>query len=105
LTAILGTTELMLEDLPTDDPDREGLLDIRSASERAAVFDAAAAHVQPPAGGVSPGAAAERPRPRARKVAASPAREDVAIRVAVAPDCGGVKADPGQLEQVIVNLA
>src|SRR5881628_1659071 len=31
--------------------------------------------------------------------------EDVAIRVAVAPDCGGVKADPGQLEQVIVNLA
>jgi CheY-like chemotaxis protein len=31
--------------------------------------------------------------------------EDVAIRVAVTPDCGGVKADPGQLEQVIVNLA
>src|SRR6266566_443973 len=38
LTAILGTTDLMLEDLPPDDPDREGLLDIRSASERAAVL-------------------------------------------------------------------
>src|SRR3989440_81556 len=29
LTAILGTTDLMLEDLPPGDPDREGLLDIR----------------------------------------------------------------------------
>src|SRR5437016_5571783 len=38
LTAILGTTDLMLEDLPPGDPDREGLLDIRSASERAAVL-------------------------------------------------------------------
>src|SRR5439155_1301934 len=38
LTAILGTTDLMLEDLPPGDQDREGLLDIRSASERAAVL-------------------------------------------------------------------
>src|SRR5256885_3010091 len=29
-TALLGTTDLMLEDLPPGDPDREGLLDIRS---------------------------------------------------------------------------
>src|SRR5207245_1173646 len=38
LTAILGTTDLMIEDLPAEDPDREGLLDIRDAAERAAVL-------------------------------------------------------------------
>src|SRR5207244_2228588 len=31
--------------------------------------------------------------------------EDVTIASALAPDCGAVKADPGQLEQVLVNLA
>ena len=31
--------------------------------------------------------------------------EDVAIRLELAPDAGFVRADPGQLEQVIVNLA
>src|SRR5436853_489031 len=34
--------------------------------------DPAVAHVQPPAGGVSPGVATERPHPRARKAAAPP---------------------------------
>src|SRR4029077_17623670 len=38
LTAILGTTDLMIADLPSEDPDREGLLDIRDAAERAAVL-------------------------------------------------------------------
>src|SRR6266480_2368034 len=54
----------------------------RSGSRRAArhpecvgaggCADPAVAHVQPPAGGVSPGAATERPHPRARKAAAPP---------------------------------
>src|SRR5438445_2765496 len=105
LTAILGTTDLMIEDLPADDPDREGLLDIRGAAERAAVLT----------------------RPLltfSRQQVVSPRMlrlnelitdlvkllrrllgEDVTIASALAPDCGAVKADPGQLEQVLVNLA
>src|SRR5207245_10631379 len=31
--------------------------------------------------------------------------EDVELRTVLAPDLGAVRADPGQLEQVIVNLA
>ncbi len=32
-------------------------------------------------------------------------REDIDLRLALAPDLGRIKADPGQLEQVIMNLA
>src|SRR2546430_420860 len=105
LTAILGTTDLMLEDLPADDPDREGLLDIRSASERAAVLTrqlltfSRQQVVSPQVLRVNDLVL------ELEKLLCRLLGEDVAIRVAVAPDCGGVKADPGQLEQVIVNLA
>src|SRR5216117_1857295 len=105
LTAILGTTDLMLEDLPPGDPDREGLLDIRSASERATVLTRQLLTFS----------RQQVVSPRVlrlndlvlelEKLLRRLLGEDVAIRVAVAPDCGGVKADPGQLEQVIVNLA
>src|SRR3989449_4646141 len=95
----------MLEDLPADDPDREGLLDIRSASERAAVLTrqlltfSRQQLVSPQVLRLND-LVLELERLLRRLLG-----EDVAIRVAVAPDCGGVKADPGQLEQVIVNLA
>ncbi|PYP69735.1 MAG: hybrid sensor histidine kinase/response regulator, partial [Gemmatimonadetes bacterium] len=105
LTAILGTTDLMLEDLATDDPDREGLLDIRSASERAAVLTRQLLTFSRQQV-VSPQVLRLNDLVlELEKLLRRLLGEDVAIRVAVAPDCGGVKADPGQLEQVIVNLA
>src|SRR2546430_13298988 len=105
LPAVLGTPILMLEDLPPGDPDREGLLDIRSASERAAVLTRqlltfSRQQVVSPQVLRLNDLILELERLLRRLLG-----EDVAIRVAVAPDCGGVKADPGQLEQVIVNLA
>src|SRR5438552_18712444 len=94
-----------IEDLPADDPDREGLLDIRGAAERAAVLTRQLLTFS-------------------RQQVVSPRMlrlnelitdlvkllrrllgEDVTIASALAPDCGAVKADPGQLEQVLVNLA
>src|SRR2546425_1245113 len=105
LTAILGTTDLMLEDLPPGDPDREGLLDIRSASERAAVLTRQVLTFSRQQV-VSPQVLRLNDLVlELEKLLRRLLGEDVAIRVAVAPDCGGVKADPGQLEQVIVNLA
>src|SRR5438552_8262876 len=105
LTAILGTTDLMIEDPPADDPGSEGLLDIRGAAERAAVLTRQLLTFS-------------------RQQVVSPRMlrlnelitdlvkllrrllgEDVTIASALAPDCGAVKADPGQLEQVLVNLA
>src|SRR2546422_8023975 len=105
LTAILGTTDLMLEDLPPGDPDREGLLDIRSASERAAVLTRQLLQFSRQQV-VSPQVLRLNDLVlELEKLLRRLLGDDVAIRVAVAPDCGGVKADPGQLEQVIVNLA
>ena len=105
LTAILGTTDLMLEDMRADDPDREGLLDIRSASERAAVLTRQLLTFSRQQV-VSPQVLRLNELVlELEKLLRRLLGEDVAIRVGVAPDCGGVKADPGQLEQVIVNLA
>jgi len=105
LTAILGTTDLMLEDLSPDDPDREGLHDIRSASERAAVLTRQLLTFSRQQV-VSPQVLRLNDLVlELEKLLRRLLGEDVTIRVAVAPDCGGVKADPGQLEQVIVNLA
>ncbi len=105
LTAILGTTDLMLEDMQADDADREGLLDIRSASERAAVLTRQLLTFSRQQV-VSPQVLRLNELVlELEKLLRRLLGEDVAIRVGVAPDCGAVKADPGQLEQVIVNLA
>jgi len=105
LTAILGTTELMLEDLPSEGAEREGLLDIRSAAERAAVLTRQLLTFSRQQV-VSPQLL------RLNELVSDLGKllrrllgEDVAIRTTLAPDCGSVKADQGQLEQVIVNLA
>jgi two-component system cell cycle sensor histidine kinase/response regulator CckA len=105
LTAILGTTELMLEDLPSNGAEREGLLDIRSAAERAAVLTRQLLTFSRQQV-VSPQLL------RLNELVSDLGKllrrllgEDVAIRTTLAPDCGSVKADQGQLEQVIVNLA
>jgi two-component system, cell cycle sensor histidine kinase and response regulator CckA len=105
LTAILGTTDLMIEDVPADHPNREGLLDIRGAAERAAVLTRQLLTFSRQQV-VSPRVL------RLNELISDLVKllrrllgEDVTIATALAPDCGPVKADPGQLEQVIVNLS
>ncbi|HYL55470.1 MAG TPA: response regulator [Gemmatimonadales bacterium] len=105
LTAILGTTDLMIEDLPAEDPDREGLLDIRDAAERAAVLTRQLLTFSRQQV-VSPRVL------RLNDVITDLVKllrrllgEDVTIATTLAADCGSVKADPGQLEQMIVNLS
>src|SRR5438132_1116016 len=96
---------LRIEDLPPGDPDREGLLDIRRAWERAAVLTRQLLTFSRQQV-VSPQVLRLNDLIlELEKLLRRLLGEDVAIRVAVAPDCGGVRADPGQLEQVIVNLA
>jgi len=103
LTAILGSAELLLETM-AQEQERDDVEEIRKAAKRAAdltrqllafsrqqvlapqVLDLNALVVN------------------LEKLLRRLIGEDVELRTALAPDLGAVKADPGQMEQVIANL-
>jgi PAS domain S-box-containing protein len=105
LTAITGYADLLLEDLPAGDTRRPDVDEIRKAAERAAgltrqllafsrqqVMQVQALDLN--------ALVVESERMLGRLLG-----EDIQVATALAPDLGAVKADPGQLEQVIMNLA
>jgi PAS domain S-box-containing protein len=105
LTAILGSAELLLARLSPDHPERVEAEEIRKAAMWAAdltrqllafsrqqvldpqVFDL--------------GAVVANMDKMLRRLV----RADITFRTRLAPDLGAVRADPGQIEQVIMNLA
>jgi PAS domain S-box-containing protein len=105
LTVITGYCELLLQDLPAGDAAREEVLEIQRAAGAASTLTSqllafARRQVQ---------------QPRVldlNRVVASAERmlgrllgEDVVLSVSLAPDLGRVRADPTQVEQVLLNLA
>jgi two-component system, cell cycle sensor histidine kinase and response regulator CckA len=104
LTAIQGYTSLLLRDVRPGDPQREGLEEIRRSSERAAgltrqilAFGRRQVHESEP---IDP-----------NQLVSNLARllppligEDLSLITVLAPNVGMVRADPGQLEQVVMNL-
>ena len=104
MTAIIGQSELMLIDLPSGSPLVENATEIRAAAERAATLTR-----QLLAYGRK-----QMLRPEIldlnsvlsgmESVLNSLAGKDVDVRIAPAPRLGAVKADAGQIEQVIVNI-
>jgi len=105
LTAILGTAELLLEDLPATDPRRVDVEEIRKAGSRAAdltrqLLAFSRSQVLEPKV-LDPNVMVADMDKLLRRLIG----EDVELRTILAPDVGAVRADPGQLEQVIVNLA
>ena len=105
LTAILGSTEMLLEELPEGSTGRDDAGEIRKAALRAAELTQ-----QLLAFGRKQALA-----PRVlnlnelisgiEKLLRRTLGEDVDLRAVLAPGLGAVQADPGQLEQVIINLA
>jgi PAS domain S-box-containing protein len=105
LTAILGSAELLLGHLEPDSPERVEAAEIRKAAMWAGdltrqllafsrqqildpqVFDLSAV-------------VADMDKMLRRLI-----RADIAFHTRLAPDLGAVRADPGQIEQVIMNLA
>jgi nitrogen-specific signal transduction histidine kinase/ActR/RegA family two-component response regulator len=105
LTAILGSADLLLGRLPLDHPERVEAEEIRKAAMWAAdltrqllafsrqqvldphVFDLSAVVAN------------------MDKMLRRLAPADITLRTRLAPDLGAVRADPGQIEQVIMNLA
>ena len=105
LTAIFGYTDMLAEDLPPDSPGRADVKDIRTAAERAAALTRqllafSRQQVLEPVV-LSPNALLQDFDKMLRRIIS----EDVVLTLALAGDVGNIRADAGQLEQVIMNLA
>ena len=105
LTAITGYADLLLEDLSASDPRREDVDEVRKAAERAAgltrqllafsrqqVLQPKVIDVNALVGDLE-------------KMLGRLLGEDIALSTRLDPAVGRVKADAGQLEQVLMNLA
>jgi len=105
LTVILSYSDLLLEDLPKDAGSRDDIEQIRKAAlgaseltrqllafSRQQVLQPKIVDLNAAITGIE-------------KLLARVLREDIQLRCTLAPDTGTVKVDPGQLEQVIMNLA
>ncbi len=105
LTAILGNTQLLLRELPPGDAKRGDVEEIRKASERAASLTrqllaySRRQMLQPEVLDLN-GVVAEMDKMLRRLIG-----ENIALVTVLAPDLGRVRADPNQIEQVLVNLA
>ena len=104
LTAILGNTQLLLRDLPPGDAMRGDVEEIRKASERAAALTrqllaySRRQMLQPEILDLNV-VVADMDRMLRRLIG-----EHIAFVSVPAPDLGRVRADPSQIEQVLVNL-
>jgi two-component system, cell cycle sensor histidine kinase and response regulator CckA len=104
LTAIRGYAEMLLADLSVADPRHEDVTEILRACERAAALVrqllafSRRQHMQPRVLDANQ-VVRELERMLLRLIG-----EDVTLRTDLAPDLHSVRADAGQLEQVIVNL-
>jgi len=105
LTAILGNTQLLLRELPPGDSKRGDVEEIRKASERAASLTrqllaySRRQMLQPEVLDLNV-VVADMDKMLRRLIG-----EHIALVAVPAPDLGRVRADPNQIEQVIVNLA
>jgi signal transduction histidine kinase/CheY-like chemotaxis protein len=105
LTAILGSTDLLLETLPPDHPGIEEATETRKAALRAAdltrqLLAFSRQQVLAPRVISLNDVVTDMHKMLRRMIG-----EDVELRMVLADNLGAVRADPGQIEQVIVNLA
>src|SRR5437588_3428761 len=105
LTAILGSTDLLLETLPPDHPGREDALETRKAALRAAdltrqLLAFSRQQVLAPRVLSLNDVVSEMHKMLHRLIG-----EDVELRTVLGDNLGAARADPGQIEQVVVNLA
>ena len=105
LTAIGGYSDLLLADLPPDDHRRHDVEEIHQAAQRAAGLTqqllafSRRQVLQPKVISINSLV------PDIEKMLRRLIGEDILFATVLQPQLGNVRADPGQLEQVIVNLA
>jgi PAS domain S-box-containing protein len=104
LTVINGYTTLLLGQMSSEAPERDALLSVRDAGDRAAALTAQLlafsrkAIVEPKV--LDLNATADASIRLLRRLIG----EDIRLEVALAPDLPKIRVDPGQLEQVVMNL-
>ena len=104
LTAIFGYVDLLHEELPANSPAHQDLAEVRKASERAAgltrqLLAFSRQQVLEPVVLALNDLVEDVEKMLHRVIG-----EDVALRLVLGQDVGNVRADPGQLQQVIMNL-
>ena len=105
LTAILGTSEILLGDLPEGNPHREDVEEIKRAANRAANLTrqllafSRRQVLQPKITDLN--LVVSNVESMLRRLIG----EDIDLVAQLTPELGRVKADPGQMEQVLMNLA
>ena len=104
LTAIFGYADLVLEDLPVGSPSRQDLAEIRKAAERASALTRqllafSRQQVLEPVV-LSLNELVEDIDKMVRRLIG----EDIDLRLSLSRDLGNVRTDPGQMQQVIMNL-
>src|SRR6266849_1026124 len=105
LTVILSYSELLLEELPEDSSNRDDIGQIRKAAQGASeltrqllafsrqqVLEPKIVDLNAAVSGIE-------------RLLGRVLREDIQLRCTLSADAGTVRVDPGQLEQVIMNLA
>ncbi|MFL6210413.1 MAG: PAS domain S-box protein [Pyrinomonadaceae bacterium] len=104
LTAITGYSELTLMRLQAADPLRRNIEEVKKAGERAAALTrqllafSRKQVLQPKV--IDLNAVVSELEKMLRRLIG----EDIGLRTALAPTLGSIKADPGQIEQIIMNL-
>jgi PAS domain S-box-containing protein len=105
LTVINGYSDMLLRELPPGDRARESVAEIATAGERAAALTAQLLMlsrkqvVQPKVVNLNDAIM------EVQKMLARVIGEDIRLQSVLSPDPGCVRADPGQLHQVLMNLA
>ncbi|HEV7684382.1 MAG TPA: response regulator [Pyrinomonadaceae bacterium] len=105
LTVITGYSELTIKRLPTEDRLRQNVEEIKKAGDRAAGLTrqllafSRKQVLQPKVLNLN-GVVSELEKMLRRLIG-----EDIGLRTVLESDLGSVKADPGQIEQIIMNLA
>ncbi|MBM2811023.1 MAG: sensor hybrid histidine kinase [Chloroflexi bacterium] len=105
LTAIIGFSSLVMDSLPEDDPRRELVHEIADAGDRAAVLTRqllafSRKQILRPQLLCLNTIVADMDKLLRRVIS-----EDIDLVTNLAPDLGATMVDPGQIEQIIVNLA
>jgi len=105
LTVISGFTQLALESFAEDNPNRENLLEVLGASDRAASLTRQLLAFSRQQTLQLRVLSLNEVVANTEKMLKRLIGEDIELVAVLAPDLGRVKADPGQVEQVIMNLA